>query len=63
MKIKSIRFLTIPEKLLEKWRKVYTKAFEIEGYSEKYNRFIDECYRYDIKTLWDRSESIARIRR
>ncbi len=52
--VKTIRYCSVPIKLYNKWIEVWGRAKDIEGYSEKYTRWVDDLdRRYSLVQLWD----------
>lgn len=60
--VKTIRYCSIPIKLYNKWLTAWSRAKEIESYSEKYIRWVDDLdRRYSLKQLWDIGVYIGKI--
>lgn len=59
--IKTLRYISIPNKLLARWKKAWTKMLTVENCNTKYMQWINNLYRYDLSTLWKRADSIAKI--
>ncbi|WP_182102710.1 hypothetical protein [Niallia taxi] len=60
--VETMRPANLPKKLHETWLKVWEKALVSDGYSEKYQAWVQDIYqRYSTERLWDMAVYVGKL--